>query len=397
MIQGADHADHKDFYLETLRDIVSQPTAPFREERVAARIGALLRAWDIPFVVDPTGNIIAHYRRGAPCRPLILMAHMDHPAFAVVARDDVSPGRLTAQLQGGVAARCFERVVPVRVYPRADGAALRGRVVGYRRGAGPREVELDVAMDDPRAAADVVPGDFGVWDLPDFDLRDGLIHARVADDLVGCAAALLTLWSLAREGSGADVYGVFTRAEEVGLVGARAVMRGGLLLREGYVVSLEASKALPGALQGAGPVIRVGDRLTTFGDEAELVLKAAAEEMGSNIWHPALPATVGVQRQLMSGGQCEASAAASLGYSATGLAFPLGNYHNVSDTFGVEAETVHVDDYLTGVALLQRAARLMPDEPRLRREAAAAPQRQDHLVARLEESAEAIQRAAHGA
>jgi hypothetical protein len=57
-----------------------------------------------------------------------------------------------------------------------------------------------------------------------------------------------------------------------------------------------------------------------------------------------------------------------LGYQATGLAFPLGNYHNKGAGASLAPETIHADDFLTGVALLQEAAHLMPELERLRAE-----------------------------
>jgi endoglucanase len=235
-----------------------------------------------------------------------------------------------------------------------------------------------------------------VWDLPDFERRDGYIHARAIDDLAGCAAILLTLRQLSREGATTDVYGVFTRAEEVGLVGARLLLEAGTLPGEAYIVSLEASKALPGAVQGGGPVIRAGDRGATFSEGAEQVLKAAAERLGSNVWHAALPATTPIQRQLMSGGRCEANIAVMLGYRATGLAFPLGNYHNVGPEYRIEPENIHEQDFLTGVALLCEAGRLLPQLDRIRAEHLAAYTQSDDLAARLRNTADVIQSAATG-
>ena len=63
----------------------------------------------------------------------------------------------------------------------------------------------------------------------------------------------------------------------------------------------------------------------------------------------------------MSGGVCEASAFAVYGYQVTGIAFPLGNYHNAAPDGGVEAEFIHVDDYLGGIALLTEAAHRVAD------------------------------------
>ena len=64
----------------------------------------------------------------------------------------------------------------------------------------------------------------------------------------------------------------------------------------------------------------------------------------------------------MSGGVCEATAFAVFGYRATGIAFPLGNYHNGTSGLrdpegGVDAEYIRLSDFLGGVELVYEAAR----------------------------------------
>jgi hypothetical protein len=43
---------------------------------------------------------------------------------------------------------------------------------------------------------------------------------------------------------------------------------------------------------------------------------------------------------------------------STGIAFPLGNYHNAGPDFTIAAEYIHRDDLLGGVELLCAAARV---------------------------------------
>ena len=74
-----------------LTELLSQPTAPFREEHVAAVAQRVLQRAGIPFFRDPVGNVVigcasrADYRRlardknGEPLR--LFIAHMDHPGF----------------------------------------------------------------------------------------------------------------------------------------------------------------------------------------------------------------------------------------------------------------------------------------------------------------------------
>ena len=60
----------------------------------------------------------------------------------------------------------------------------------------------------------------------------------------------------------------------------------------------------------------------------------------------------------MSGGVCEASAFAAFGYQVTGVAFPLGNYHNAGPEGTIDAEHINVDDFKNGVRLLAEVASL---------------------------------------
>ena len=62
----------------------------------------------------------------------------------------------------------------------------------------------------------------------------------------------------------------------------------------------------------------------------------------------------------MSGGVCEATAFALNGYKTTGLAFPLGNYHNATTQImdldgGIDAEYIAISDFFGGVDLLAEA------------------------------------------
>ena len=194
-----------------------------------------------------------------------------------------------------------------------------------------------------------------VFDLPDFQLDEEVITMRALDDLAGCASILAALERVVRDRESANLYAVFTRAEEIGLYGARLVAESGVLPYDTIVVSVEASSVIPGVAQGEGPIIRTGDRTSTFNDEAEQVLVSASETLKKT------PHGFKVQRHLMTGGTCEASAFGFQGYRVTGLAYALGNYHNATTAIsdpdgGVGAEHIRLSDYLGGVELLREAA-----------------------------------------
>ena len=184
-------------------------------------------------------------------------------------------------------------------------------------------------------------GPFAMWDLPACELRDGRIHSRACDDLIGCAVIVATLLALERAGFSGECYGLFTRAEEIGFGGAIELARDGWLREANItVISLETSAERPPATMGAGPIIRVGDKQSIFDHNVTAELVAAASE-----------ANIAAQRCLMSGGTCEATAFRLYGVRCGAMCVALGNYHNCGPDNRIEAEFVSLDD-VEGLAAL---------------------------------------------
>ena len=348
MAEGSERA------LEILRELGERPATPFFEDGPARYAEGVLERAGVPYERDDFGNVVARLRRGAESSepPIAFVAHMDHPGFEVVETDG---RRALARTVGGVPAASLVTPTPVQVV--TPGGRVRGTTARHEQTEDPADrrrprmvwLELESAIDhEPPLPA--------VFDLPDFDLDGGAIRMRALDDLAGCAAILAALERLARDtGGSVDVYGVLTRAEEEGLLGARLMAEAGALPPDTLVVSIESSAVIPGVSQGAGPVIRTGDAAYTFDAEAEQVLTAASERLARD--NPEFR----VQRQLMSGGVCEATVFAVNGYGTTGLAFPLGNYHNATTRIddpdgGVGAEYIALSDFLAGVDLVAEAA-----------------------------------------
>ncbi len=319
------------------------PAVAYQEELVADYIRKTVEGMGLGIKADRHGNLLV--RLGAAASedpPIAFMAHMDHPGFEAL---EVDGGRVVAAALGGVPASSLTDRVPVQAVLQ-DGTRVKGVTAGRHGSDDDRliNVELETAADVP------CPRPI-VFDLTDFDFDGDLVHMRALDDLAGCAAILVALEQLKDEGDRGEVYGVFTRAEEVGLVGARLLAEDGTLPKDTLVVSLEASRTLPGAAIGEGPVIRVGDASFTFDAEAESVLLKAREELSQS------DSGFKAQRQLMSGGTCEASGFRFYGYRSTGIAFPLGNYHNAAPDGSVQAEHIHIDDFVGGVRMAVEAAR----------------------------------------
>jgi len=337
----------QDQALDFLARLGAQPSVAFHEEGVAQAIIAILTELGLGYRRDGYGNIILRLQGRQPdVPPLALVAHMDHPGFEAV---DTQDDFLIGEALGGVPAASFSEGVPLQVLLE-DGRRVSALTAGRHGQEGDRRVLIKLAgpqsLELPRPV---------VFDLTDFQVQGDLIHMRAADDLAGCAGILAAIASLAENPPPGDVFAVFTRAEEVGLVGARLMAEAGSLPPETLVLSAESSRTLPGAEMGSGPVIRVGDAGSTFSAEAEAPLIRARETLESR------PEGFKVQRQLMSGGVCEASAFAIYGYRTTGIAFPLGNYHNGAPDGGIQAEFIHRDDFIGGIELMVEAARRVYD------------------------------------
>lgn len=284
-----------DSLLSLTRSLLAQPTAPFHEDAVRAEI--LMQLAQCPHVKvtrDDFGNVIAHYRRGEAAPHYAFAAHMDHPGF------------VGDEFLGGVPEEYRAKKPPTRDF-----------------------------------------GAFAMWDLPAFEVNEGRIHSRACDDLIGCAAILALFQELEERGAEASVLGLFTRAEEVGFIGAIQLAKSGRVPQEVVVVSLEcSSERSPGAgKMGEGVIIRVGDKTSIFDDAATRALTGLAAE--NKIPH---------QRCLMSGGTCEATAYQLYGYRSAALCVALGNYHNCGPETTIAPEFVSVADVEGLVRLLVAAS-----------------------------------------
>ncbi|MDP9453421.1 MAG: hypothetical protein M3P97_08570 [Actinomycetota bacterium] len=364
--------DRRADWLAMAEGLLSQPTVPLVEDLPAAHVlDVASRRPGLWARRDEAGNVVVRYpaEGGDGSRPLVLVAHLDHPGFAVEGIDGEGidgEGRVALSFRGGLALRHAVAGTTVDFFdPSRPEPVGRGEMV---------EAEGDDDDRLTRASARLVDGEaptggFAMWALPGFSLDAGRICSRACDDLLGAAVVLCTLDELARRApAGVEVWGLFTRAEEIGFLGTLEAIRLGSIPREARVLSLECSKALVDAPQGGGVIVRVGDRASIFdpGLTGALVhaARALAEEDENLRW----------QRKLMDAGTCEATAFCARGWRASGLALPLGNYHNALDRAldgspldgpGIAAEHVAVDDYLAAVRLLVALATTpaLLDEP----------------------------------
>jgi len=315
--------------LDIIRSILAQPTAPFHEDAVRAEI--LIQLAQCPHVIverDDFGNVVALYRRGEAEARFAFAAHMDHPGYVF----DPGAGE-GAKAQGGND-------------PAGEPAATSyGPVSSTFLGGVPKEYR---EKNPPTRDF----GAFAMWDLPACEMREGRIYSRACDDLIGCSTIVALFRELEERQAEACVYGLFTRAEEVGFVGAIRLAKSGIVPRSVTVVSLETSSEKGGpAKMGEGVVVRVGDRTSIFDAAvtATLVQLAKAAE---------IPA----QRCLMSGGTCEGTAYQLYGYRCGALCVALGNYHNCGPETEIAPEFVSLSD-VEGMVKLMVHAVISPEQP----------------------------------
>jgi putative aminopeptidase FrvX len=322
-IPGEARRRHRDWLFEVTRI----PTASGREQRIIAWVERW--ASERPGVLverDGAGNLVLRRDRARRDAPVLYFeAHLDHPAFVV--ERVVAPAAVQVAFRGGVMDAYFDNARIV-VWD-SQGGTVRGRLTGRVEAPGPFRQYL---AELERATGSVVVGDVATWDLPPPEEIDGCIHTSACDDLAAVVAALAAFDALPLPGEiEQDVRLLFTRAEEVGFIGAIAALRERTITPPARVIALENSRSFPESPLGAGPIVRVGDRMSVFTPSLTDAVAARAEELGRDGWK--------WQRKLMPGGACEASVFCHAGLEATCVCLALGNYHNQADLASVQAGT----------------------------------------------------------
>ena len=355
---AAQRAEREKFLLE----ITSLPTAAGREEAVIERVEAWVaeRAGRIMLGRDRCGNLVITGRgfkkACAKKAPLFITAHLDHPAFLV---RSVKGADVTLEFRGGVQDAYFKGS-EIEIFDLALKCSFSARILSLDGKAKPFKTVV-ARLAAPASAALVEPGCIGRWKFPKAAVVKGLVRTHACDDLASVAAALLAFDAISRDPKLAHTALLFTRAEEVGFIGAIGAARGGTIPKGSRLVCLECSRSFPhDSPIGAGPIVRVGDRLSVFTPELTNAVSAIAEAR-----RKAVPAFK-FQRKLMAGGACEATAFASYGINSTCICLPLGNYHNMADVDAVLAgkkkgvpglEFVSAEDFHGMIELLQAVAR----------------------------------------
>ena len=374
-----------DARLTALLDVTQLPTASGKEWRVHHYI----RQWaarrpELSLGEDQAGNLLVSIRGiKSDEPPLFITAHTDHPAFVIEKITDAR--RVELSFRGGVMDVFFDHT-PITIHTH-DNVTFGAIITEELKDGSPAGKHYLAELDRPADATGMLAvGDIATWMLPPAEIGDdGLVHTWACDDLSALAAALCAMDDLlAKRRAGEttlDVRLLFTRAEEIGFVGAIAACKFGTMPKGSRVLALENSRAFADSPLGAGPIVRVGDRLSVFTPWLTSACAARAEELFGGPATPTASQSIKVapkrawQRKLMAGGACEASVYCHAGYDATCLCLPLGNYHNMPHLAELQAGTYdslqlgppraarevnHVDDYHGLIDLLVGLGQKLP-------------------------------------
>jgi endoglucanase len=367
-------------HLAWLSTITSLPTAAGHEQRVAE----FITDWcaersDLDLTRDSAGNLhVAFKPSSTPFRegrPIYFTAHMDHPAFVV--ERVISPTTLQLSFRGGVMDDYFKNATVLA--HDSTNATLTGTLTGMVEAAGPfKHYTCELAASNNTLRV----GDVVTWNVGSAEIIDNKMHTLACDDLAALAAAL-SAYDVLRDAraQGKQIHDtrlLFTRAEEIGFIGAIAAVKLTTMPMDARVIALENSRSFAESPIHGGPIVRVGDRVSVFSPTlTDAIAKRAEEIAGGASTVTASQKLKDLppwkwQRKLMAGGACEASVFYNAGYEATCVCLPLGNYHNMADLDNVQAGTntrpatiarefIGVDDYHGLIDLLIACAEKLPE------------------------------------
>jgi putative aminopeptidase FrvX len=337
--------------MKLLHEICSLPTAPFAERYVIDYVERFAKQRRLKISRDDAGNLLLQLPTRSRSPRWVFAAHMDHPGFVAdlyaAERSRRKAGLLVAHFHGWVLPEFF-RGEKVRFF-NDDGTEVTG-VVGSFQLVADRKVPESVTL---RVKGKVQPGAPGMWDQGAARVKGKKIYSRAIDDLGGLAATLQMLDELRRKPPAAPVAVLLTRAEEEGFIGAIAASRKPKLLRKtDRIIAIETSAMQPYAPQGAGTIIRVGDKASIFNSQLTYFLTQQAEALAKR------DKTFKYQRALMPGGTCEATVYDVYGFTAASICVPLGNYHNMDRATGkIGPEYIDLRDWHDMVKLFVQVAR----------------------------------------
>jgi len=340
--------------LSVFLELSNIPTTSFYENLISDFVKSKLKEFNLEYFEDKWGNIEV-VLEGETDNEIVYISHMDHPGFEII--EKMGNNLYKAKTLGGLPKLCDSKNSKIKVINGHD--TIKGKLISldeensdqFRFNTSDRWLNKEFVL----IQADInnlclpLPA---VFDLPNSKIQDNQIITPVADDLAGCSLILETLNILKNTKINYSIRAIFSRAEEVGLLGARLIAKSNRISKKSIIVSIETSSELPGAVSGSGPIIRTGDRASTFDNSGEIILLSSVKELVKE------NSEFKFQRQLMSLGGCEATAFSAFGYKVTGISLPLISWHNANEEGNVESERISITDYQNALNIMTKVGNL---------------------------------------
>lgn len=315
-------------HLDDLLELTSIPTAAGREHRVINWINNWLASRrNLSIKRDRFGNMMIRIKGRRSPRPLLLTAHLDHPAFVVTRILDARNVKL--EFRGGVKPEYFTNG-RITIHDSAS-QKHNAKITSHKKGKSFRQITARLTGPTDSLAVD----DIATWNLKPAFVRGKRVYTPACDDLAAAAAALAAIDELRKSKAAGDVRILFTRAEEVGFVGAILASESKFIPMNARIIALENSRTFPESPIGAGPIVRVGDRISVFHHG----LTFAVTQVADYLTRTNKKSKFKYQRKLMPGGACESTAFQAFGYESMCVCLPLANYHNMGDIDAVYTGT----------------------------------------------------------
>lgn len=315
-----------------VEDILSTPTSSFREHLVIEKILNYLKKFSLNIQMTKYKNIIAKWGMKRNKSALYFISHMDHPGFLVIENNQ---DKTILKVMGGVPfyAKNFKEIAEIDISTGAKYIHKVRKVIKNKNGV----------FTEIKPSKKIDGRNIFTLNLRNYYRKDNTIYARAIDDLGGCAAQMCAIYYLSkhRQKLDANVHFVFTRAEEVGFIGLISLIKNKELPKEGFYISCETSKCISSVQFGKGVVLRLGDKAGIFESRFTNSLLSYFQTKISLEKYP-------IQKALLDGGTCEATPLVINNYKVSGLACPLGNYHNFStEDKLIKEEFIDINDFIS--------------------------------------------------
>lgn len=234
---------------------------------------------------DRIGNLIVHKKGNNPSgKRLMITAHMDEVGLLV--KDIDSSGLLKFMTVGGIDKRILVSKAVTVGDKKISGVIGAKPIHLQKRNEWSKVLDIDELYVDIGASSKedaekhVSIGDYVAFSTSYQEFGNDLIKAKSLDNRVGCSLLIDVL----KSDIDAEIYGVFTVMEEVGLVGAgpaaNQVKPDIAIILEGticYEVDKLESHKMPTVL-GDGPAISIMDRTTVYNIELRNKVVQLAEK-----------------------------------------------------------------------------------------------------------------------